>query len=153
MLTQEFRGSSVSIVSDYGLDDRGSIPTESEDFSSSLCVQTGSGAHQASCTMGTGVPFPGGKARPGRDADHSPPSSAEVKNECIYPLTPCASMACSGITFPLPHSSRMRKWVSDLKDSKFHPSSTPTCLSYDCDLHSQQDSHQSNYQQATGDKR
>jgi hypothetical protein len=31
--------------------------------------------------MGTGGPFPGGKARPGRDADHSPPSSAEVKNE------------------------------------------------------------------------
>jgi hypothetical protein len=26
-------------------------------------------------------PFPGAKARPGRDADHSPPSSAEVKNE------------------------------------------------------------------------
>jgi hypothetical protein len=26
-------------------------------------------------------PFPGGKARPGRDADHSPPSSAEVVNE------------------------------------------------------------------------
>jgi hypothetical protein len=23
--------------------------------------------------MGTGGPFPGGKARPGRDADHSPP--------------------------------------------------------------------------------
>jgi hypothetical protein len=31
--------------------------------------------------MGTGGPFPGGKARPGRDADHSPPSSAEVVNE------------------------------------------------------------------------
>jgi hypothetical protein len=31
--------------------------------------------------MGTGGPFPGGKARPGRDADHSPPYSAEVKNE------------------------------------------------------------------------
>jgi hypothetical protein len=28
-----------------------------------------------------GGPFSGGKARPGRDADHSPPSSAEVKNE------------------------------------------------------------------------
>jgi hypothetical protein len=26
-------------------------------------------------------PFPGAKARPGRDADHSPPSSAEVVNE------------------------------------------------------------------------
>jgi hypothetical protein len=25
--------------------------------------------------------FPGAKARPGRDADHSPPSSAEVENE------------------------------------------------------------------------
>jgi hypothetical protein len=33
-------------------------------------------------TMGTGGgPFPGGKARPGRDADLSPPSSAEVVNE------------------------------------------------------------------------
>jgi hypothetical protein len=31
--------------------------------------------------VGTGGPFPGGKARQGRDADHSPPSSAEVVNE------------------------------------------------------------------------
>jgi hypothetical protein len=46
-----------------------------------LCVQTGSGAHPASCTMGTGGPFPEGKARPGRDADHSPPSTSEVVNE------------------------------------------------------------------------
>jgi hypothetical protein len=75
------RGSSVSTVSDYGLDDRGSIPTEAEDFSSSPCVQTGSGAHPASYQMGTGGSFPGSKARPGRDADHSPPSSAEVKYE------------------------------------------------------------------------
>jgi hypothetical protein len=51
-------------------------PTEAEDFSSNLRVQTGSGAHPASCTVGTG-----GKAGPGRDADHSPPSSAEVKKE------------------------------------------------------------------------
>jgi hypothetical protein len=28
-----------------------------------------------------GVLSPGGKARPGRDGDHSPPSSAEVVNE------------------------------------------------------------------------
>jgi hypothetical protein len=70
-------------VSDYGLDDRAigvRSPAGSEDFSSS-CVQTGSGAHPASCTMGTGGPFPGSKARPGRDAHHSPPSSAEVVNE------------------------------------------------------------------------
>jgi hypothetical protein len=67
------RGSSVSIVSDYGLDDRAikvRSPEETKGFSSSLCVQTSSGAHPASCTMGTGVPLPGAKARPGRDADH-----------------------------------------------------------------------------------
>jgi hypothetical protein len=56
-------------------------PTEAEDFPSNLCVQTGSGAHPASYTMGTGGSFPWGKARPGRDADHSPPSSAEFKKE------------------------------------------------------------------------
>jgi hypothetical protein len=82
-------------VSDYGLDDRAAIgvrsPAGAEDFSSSLCVQTGSVAHLASCTMGTGGPFPGGKARPGRDADHSPPSSAEVVNEYeLYLLSPQA---------------------------------------------------------------
>jgi hypothetical protein len=55
--------------------------TEVEDFSSSLCVQTGSGAHPSSYTMGTRGSFPGGKARPGCDADHSPPSSAKVKKE------------------------------------------------------------------------
>jgi hypothetical protein len=77
-------GSSGSIVSDYGLDDRAievRSSTGAEDFSSSPCVQTGSGAHPASYPVGTGGPFPGGKARPGRDADHSPPSSAKVKNE------------------------------------------------------------------------
>jgi hypothetical protein len=33
-------------------------PIEAEDFSSSLCIQTGSGAHPASYPMGTGCPFP-----------------------------------------------------------------------------------------------
>jgi len=41
-------------------------------------VQTGPEAHPASCTMGTRS-FPGGKVWPGRDADPSPPSSAEAK--------------------------------------------------------------------------
>jgi hypothetical protein len=81
---QRSRVNSGSIVSDYGLDDRAigvRFPAGAKDFSCSLCVQTGSGAHPASCTMGTGGPFPGAKARPGRDAGHSPPSSAEIKNE------------------------------------------------------------------------
>jgi hypothetical protein len=75
------RGSSGSIVSNYGLDDRAievRSPAGAKDFSSSLCAQTGSGAHPDSCTMGTGGPFLGGKARSARDADHSPPSRAEV---------------------------------------------------------------------------
>jgi hypothetical protein len=63
-------GSSVSVVYGYGLDDRAievPSPAEAKDFSSNLCVQTGSEAHPASCPAGTG-----GKTRPGRDADHSP---------------------------------------------------------------------------------
>jgi hypothetical protein len=82
--------SSGSIVSDYGLDDQAievRSPTGAY-FSSSPCIQTGSGAHPASYPVGTGAPFPGGKARPGRDADHLPPSSAEVKNERSYTSSP-----------------------------------------------------------------
>jgi hypothetical protein len=78
------RGNSVSIVSGYGLDDRAievRSPAEAKDFSSNPCVQTGSGSHPASCPMGTGGPFPRAKARPGRNADHSRPSNAEVENE------------------------------------------------------------------------
>jgi hypothetical protein len=67
-------GSSVSTVSDYGLDWEIEVrsPAEAKDFPSNLCVQTGSGAHPACCTMGTGGPFLGSNARPERDADHSP---------------------------------------------------------------------------------
>jgi hypothetical protein len=78
------RGSSVSIVSDYGLEDRAigvRFLAEAPDFPSNLCVHTDSEAHPASCPMGTGGTFPGGKARLGRDADHSPPYTAEAKNE------------------------------------------------------------------------
>jgi hypothetical protein len=70
------RVSSGSIVSDYGLDDRAigvRSPAGAKDFSSILCVQTGSVAHPASFPMGTGGPFPGSKARPGRDADQLTP--------------------------------------------------------------------------------
>jgi hypothetical protein len=70
-------------MSDYGLDDRAIEVRSSAGakiFPLSF-VQTGPGAHPASCTMGTGGAFPGAKARPGRDADHAPQSSAEVENE------------------------------------------------------------------------
>jgi hypothetical protein len=76
-------GSSVSIVSDYELDDRAigvRSPAGADDFSSNLCVQTGSEAHPASCTMVTRGPSPGAKR--GRSVTLTiHPSSAEVKNE------------------------------------------------------------------------
>jgi hypothetical protein len=71
-------------VSDYGLDDRAigvRFPAGAMDFSSNLCVQTGSGPTQPPVQWVSGVLYPGVKARPGRDADYSPPSSAEVVNE------------------------------------------------------------------------
>jgi hypothetical protein len=69
------RGSSVSIVSDYGLDDRGSIPDKGRRFFFQPLRP------DRLWTMGTGGPVPEGKVRPGRDADHSNPSSTEDKNE------------------------------------------------------------------------
>jgi len=76
-------GSSVSIVSGYWLlrfDPR----QRTKDLSSSLCVQTGFGAHPASYTMGTGGPFP----RRGREWVGA-----------IPPLPPSAFMACNGTDF------------------------------------------------------
>jgi hypothetical protein len=60
--------SSVGIATGYELDGPGIESRLWRDFFAH--VQTGPGAHSASCTMGTGS-FPGVK-RPGRDADHTP---------------------------------------------------------------------------------
>jgi hypothetical protein len=62
------RVSSGRIVSDYGMDDRAigvRSPAGTKDFTFNLCVQTDSGAHPASCPMGTAGPFPGGKSAAG----------------------------------------------------------------------------------------
>jgi len=67
------------------------IPVEAR-FSSP--VQTGSEAHPASYTMGTGS-FPGVK-RPGRGVDHPPPSSAEV-NERVELYIYTAPLGLSGL--------------------------------------------------------
>jgi hypothetical protein len=50
-------------------------------------VQTGCGARPVSYPMGTGG-FSRGAKRQGREADHSLPSSAEVKNGGAIPLLP-----------------------------------------------------------------
>jgi hypothetical protein len=64
----------------YGLDDRGSrvrFAAGAGNFSLHHRVQNGSGAHPAFYLMGTRALSLGVK-RPGREADHSPPSIAEV---------------------------------------------------------------------------
>jgi hypothetical protein len=84
------RDSSVGIALGYGLDDRGSrvrFPAGTGNFSLHYRVQNGSEAHPASYPMGTRGSFPGVK-RPGREADHSPPISAEIKNAWSYTSTP-----------------------------------------------------------------
>jgi hypothetical protein len=57
------------------------FPAAARNFSLPQRDQTGFEAHPASYPVGTGNSFRGVK-RPGRKADHSPPSSAEVK-ECV----------------------------------------------------------------------
>jgi hypothetical protein len=79
----------VGIATGYGLDDRGvgvRVPVGSQ-FSLLHVVQTGSGAHLSSYTIGNGAHSPGVK-RPGSEAHHSPPTSAEVKKMWIYTATP-----------------------------------------------------------------
>jgi hypothetical protein len=94
------RVSSGSIVSDYGLDDREigvRSPAGAKDFSSSLFVQTGSGAHPASCTMGTGGPFSGVKRGRGVTlTTHTHLVPRSWMSRSYTPLPPSASMACNG---------------------------------------------------------
>ena len=68
-------GSSVDIVTTYGLDGPGIESRWGARFSTP--VLTGPEAHPAPCTIGTGS-FPGVNVRPERDADPSLPSSVEV---------------------------------------------------------------------------
>jgi len=69
-------GSSVGIATDYGLDGPGSSPCVDEIF------RRPDHPWGPSSLMYNGYRvFPGGKVRPGRAADHSPPSSAAVMEE------------------------------------------------------------------------
>jgi hypothetical protein len=54
------------------------------------------GAHSASYSMGTGSITPGVN-RPELKADHSPPSSSEVKNKWSYTSTPPVGL--NGVVF------------------------------------------------------
>jgi hypothetical protein len=85
------RDSAVGIVTGYGLDGLGvrvRVPVRNRFFFSlRRPVHTGSGAHQAFYRTGTEGSFPGFK-RPRREAHHSLPNNAEVKNMWIHISTP-----------------------------------------------------------------
>jgi hypothetical protein len=71
------RDSSVGIETGYRPDGRGSNPGSAKVFF--FFSQTSSGSNPASYPMGSGAISLGVK-RPGRESDHSPLSSDEVKN-------------------------------------------------------------------------
>jgi hypothetical protein len=82
------RGAEITTV--YGLGDRGIIvrvPVRSRIFSFSTSSRPALGPTQPPGQCAPGALFPGVK-RPGRKADHSPPTSAEVKKMWIYTTTP-----------------------------------------------------------------
>jgi hypothetical protein len=84
------RDSSVGIATGYGLDDPGggsSSPGRVKNFHLYISSRPALGSTPTSYKMGTGGSFPGVK-RQGREADHSPPTSAEVKKMWIYSSTP-----------------------------------------------------------------
>jgi hypothetical protein len=69
-------------------------------FSSSLCAQTSSEAHPAFYPMDTGGPFPGAKARPGRDADHLSRLVQRLNMSRSYTSSPhSACMMCRGQSY------------------------------------------------------
>jgi hypothetical protein len=103
------RDISIGIATSSGLDDRGSkvrFPAGAGNFSFHHRVQNGSGAYPATYPMGTRGSFPGVK-QPWCEADHSPLSSAEVKNAWSYTSTPNTSswrgaLLSTGTSLPLP---------------------------------------------------
>ena len=94
------RDSSVGIATSYGLDGPGIESWWGARFSAP--VQTGPGAYPTSCTMGTGS-FPGVK-RPGRGADHPPPSKCRGQERVrLYLYSPPGpSWPVIGRSLPLP---------------------------------------------------
>jgi hypothetical protein len=80
------RDSAVSIVTRYGLDSWGvgvQVPVGARFFSSPHPPDRfwSPSSFLSNGSLGTGV------LSPGREADHSPPNSAEVKNTWIYTST------------------------------------------------------------------
>jgi hypothetical protein len=82
------RDSVVGRAAGYGMHDRGigvRVPIGAG-LSSLHLVQTGSGSNPTSYPVGIGASFHG-EGQSDREADHSPPTRAEIKNKRIYTST------------------------------------------------------------------
>jgi hypothetical protein len=91
--------SSVSIATGYELDGPGIDSWWGQDFPP---IQTGPGAHPASCTMGTGS-FPGVKCGWGMLLTTNPLLVPRSWMGRAIPLPPLGhNRACNGVTLPLP---------------------------------------------------
>ena len=99
--------SSVGIATRCGLDGPGIESRWGVRFSAP--VQTGPGAHPASCTMGTGS-FPG-VMRPGSGVDHPPRSSAEVKERVELYLCSPSGPSWPVLGWPLLFYSLVGLWM------------------------------------------
>jgi hypothetical protein len=85
------RVSPVGIAKGYERYDGDWIPGRGRDFSLLHSFQTGSGSHPPSIEWVVGT-LTSGVKRPGREASHSPPSSAQVKNGISIPPLPSTSL-------------------------------------------------------------
>jgi hypothetical protein len=84
------RDSSVIIASGYGIDCRGSVPLRGKVFIFSTASRPVLGPTQPPILWAQAALSPGVKW-PDREADHSPPSNAEVKNGKAMPSLPNSS--------------------------------------------------------------
>jgi hypothetical protein len=85
-----FLDSGAGIATGYGLDDRGfgvRVAVGARIFSFPRCPDRLWGPPNL-LSNGYEILFPPGVKRPGREADHSPPASAEVKKMWVYTTTP-----------------------------------------------------------------
>jgi len=115
-------GSSVGIATELRAGRSGIESRWGRDFPP---VQTGPGAHPASCKMGTGSFF-WGKVRSVRAADHSPPSSAAVMEEKSY-----TSTHILGHTGPVTRTRYLLHWYIYIYIYIFHRYGGLHCLHFE----------------------
>ena len=95
---------------------QGSNLDRGKTFDSSLKLQTRSGAHQVSYSVGTGRYFPSLK-RPELEVDHSRPSNAEIMNKWSCTSTPpvCLHVVCMEYVIFINCSWVYTRWQRSVK--------------------------------------